>query len=644
MENMIWDARYELTALSMLILFLVFYQLQRSLPLKKNRVFMGMLVAELSCILWDLIASYISTWHMRYPTWMLEISNMLYFFFLISVYYLFSVYCRCTARERAADPILRWWQLRVPLWFATAVLISNPWTKAIYDVSRENGYVRGWMYYYLIPEILILYTVISLSFVLYYRKYLSIREKGGLYAFVICTMLTSMLQIYFFPYLLITNIGLSTGVAINYLAMQNPEFDKDRKTRNYNLEGFGRYTSEQLRMGKEFQCMAIGFANYKTLLSIYGSQKMDRLLNRIGIRLRNRYNHAVTFYIHNGRFVLVFPRHIQINPIEAELIAYFDRNFGLNKDVLQLNLRLAYLYADKRIKKPFDIGESLDMALDDACRKEIYQLKVVDDALMEKLYREREYNRALHDAIEKDHVEVFYQPIYDSKCELFTMAEALVRIRDPKLGLLFPDAFISIAEKDGTILSLGKIVFRKVCRFIKEHDLDALGIQAIEVNLSPIQCRHRFLAEDYLKIAEEYGIDLNNIVFEITETATVGVDRMGKMMQQLQKAGARFALDDYGTGYSNMINVMSLPFYCIKIDKSLVWSYFRQEDWILPKFVRIFKDDSLTIVAEGAETMDMTDGLIEMGCDYVQGFYYSKPVEEKVFLEFLKSHNETRKE
>ena len=89
---------------------------------------------------------------------------------------------------------------------------------------------------------------------------------------------------------------------------------------------------------------------------------------------------------------------------------------------------------------------------------------------------------------------------------------------------------------------------------------------------------------------------------------------------------------------------MSLPFYCIKIDKSLVWSYFRQEDWILPKFVRIFKDDSLTIVAEGAETMDMTDGLIEMGCDYVQGFYYSKPVEEKVFLEFLKSHNETRKE
>ena len=126
---------------------------------------------------------------------------------------------------------------------------------------------------------------------------------------------------------------------------------------------------------------------------------------------------------------------------------------------------------------------------------------------------------------------------------------------------------------------------------------------------------------------------------EITETATTDVAVIRENMHTLSKNGTTFSLDDYGTGFSNLINILDLPLHIVKIDKSIVWAYFSGARNVLPHVVKMFKSQNLKIVVEGVETQKMADELAQMGCDYEQGFYFSKPVPSETFLKYVRQIN-----
>ena len=131
-------------------------------------------------------------------------------------------------------------------------------------------------------------------------------------------------------------------------------------------------------------------------------------------------------------------------------------------------------------------------------------------------------------------------------------------------------------------------------------------------------------------------MDPKYINLEITESASSDVEVIRANMDALHQNGITFSLDDYGTGYSNLVTVLSLPFKIVKIDKSLVWAYFRDGKDILLKVLHTFEDQPVELVCEGVETEEMARQLADMGCDYEQGFYYSKPVPEDEFVAYCK--------
>ena len=235
---------------------------------------------------------------------------------------------------------------------------------------------------------------------------------------------------------------------------------------------------------------------------------------------------------------------------------------------------------------------------------------------------------------------VYYQPIYSCEKQRITGAEALVRMKDEKGNFISPEDFIPIAEKNGCIYRIGEFVFDSVCRTMKKIEPEYYGIEKIDVNLSVMQCMQRNMAESLLSIAQSYKVDLKHINFEITETASADYPEVLKQnMLKFDEAGIELSLDDYGSGYANMNYMISLPFKMIKIDKGIVWAAFSSAKVMmaLRATITMIKSLGMTVLAEGVETEEQKIWLEENGCDFLQGYYFSRPIPQDEYVELLET-------
>lgn len=251
---------------------------------------------------------------------------------------------------------------------------------------------------------------------------------------------------------------------------------------------------------------------------------------------------------------------------------------------------------------------------------------------------EKEIIEAIKRGLEKDKFQVYYQPIFSTKEKRIVAAEALVRLNDDKLGFISPEVMVPLAEREGYILEIGKKVFTEVCRFFMEENLTAFGIEYIEVNLSVKQCMHHKLAENFLEIMKEYGLRNSQINFEITESsAMVSNAALISNINYFEENGVSLSLDDYGTGYSNVSYLYQMPFQILKIDKSILWSSEKNQkaDFTLRSIFNMTNKLGLHVVVEGVETEAQIVKLLKLGCDYFQGYYFSKPIPGKDYIRYL---------
>ena len=243
-------------------------------------------------------------------------------------------------------------------------------------------------------------------------------------------------------------------------------------------------------------------------------------------------------------------------------------------------------------------------------------------------------------AIKNNNIEMYYQPIYDIKNNAFHAAEALVRINDPKYGIISPAVFIPAAESLGLIIPLGDIILEQVFQFISNNDISALGIEYIEINLSVAQCIENILPNKIETLERKYNIKPNLVNLEITETTFEHIsDIIVNNITKLIGMGYSFSLDDYGVGYSSVQRVNSIPFKLIKIDKSMLDEANTASGIkLLEHTIRMMQSINKQIVCEGAESVEQINMLKNMNCDYIQGFYFSKPIPSKDFIIFLKKN------
>ncbi|MGN0818110.1 MAG: EAL domain-containing protein, partial [Candidatus Coproplasma sp.] len=257
---------------------------------------------------------------------------------------------------------------------------------------------------------------------------------------------------------------------------------------------------------------------------------------------------------------------------------------------------------------------------------------------IDKNRRMEKVDYAVQRALKNKSFKIYYQPILEAKTGKFNCCEALIRLIDPDLGFIPPDEFIPIAEQNGRIIEVGRFVIEEVCRFITERKPEQYGLEFIDVNLSIIQCLHPEIIKDIDDILEKYKVPRGMISLEITETASAksyGV--LQTRLGELRSNGYTISLDDFGTGFSSVEFLINFPFDVVKLDKSLIWAYMSTKKYepILQHYMPMLHGLGAKIVAEGVETAEMVTALKALDCDYLQGFYYSRPVPEDEFIEFL---------
>ncbi|MCR5249828.1 MAG: EAL domain-containing protein [Lachnospiraceae bacterium] len=254
--------------------------------------------------------------------------------------------------------------------------------------------------------------------------------------------------------------------------------------------------------------------------------------------------------------------------------------------------------------------------------------------------REKKMLAAIRRGLEEGNFEVYYQPIYSTHDKRVVAAEALIRLIDPEMGTLPTEPMIALAEREGYILQIGEFVFNEVCRFYSECKLNEIGIEYIEVNLSAVQVMQNRLAEEFLEVMKKYGLGPERINFEITESSAINANAaVSRNIEHFESNGVSLSLDDYGTGYSNISYLYNVPFLIMKIDKSILWGSEgnKKADIILRNTFRMAQRLKMKVVMEGVETEAQIRKLLTLNCDYFQGFYFSKPVNGKLFIEYVKN-------
>ena len=263
-----------------------------------------------------------------------------------------------------------------------------------------------------------------------------------------------------------------------------------------------------------------------------------------------------------------------------------------------------------------------------------YYSSEVENSTAKRLDIENNMRQAVSTGI--DEFVVFYQPVVNVNTQMCTSCEALVRWDSKALGFMGPGEFIPLAEYLGLITSIGDYVLEEACRRCKLWNDNGYPDFYINVNLSVVQLLQKNVVENIKRILDKTGVNPKNIVLEITESFAINdMQRVMDIITGLKKLGPRIALDDFGTGYSSLNYIKQLPLDIIKVDKTFIDDIV--EDDYAQAFIKLIVDLSKTIgtkiVVEGVEHKEQFELLKSLGVDYIQGYYFGKPVPANIFEE-----------
>lgn len=234
----------------------------------------------------------------------------------------------------------------------------------------------------------------------------------------------------------------------------------------------------------------------------------------------------------------------------------------------------------------------------------------------------------LHNALANQEFYLDYQPQVNLKTGTIESVEALVRWRHPTRGFIPPDVFIPIAEECGLIIPLGKWILETACMQAKTWERQGLPQMKVAVNLSLGQLFQQDLVEMVEHVLQRTNLEPKFLQLEITESMTMNIDQMTQLLHELKALGIQIAVDDFGTGYSSLSYLKDFPIDCLKIDRTFVRNVPNNpnDEALVSMIISMAKHLRLKVVAEGIEEVEQLSFLMEGGCDYIQGYLFSKPI------------------
>lgn len=614
---------------------------------KSGRVFVGFIVLTIVTAIYDLYGAYTIDYYgdKDFITYaMVRDSNVLFFLFRtlsIFAYFLYMIDITYSLKLFWKNKKLKLLVLFLPFIMNIILSILTIWYPVIFDLVRDGDnltYVRNTPVIVLFYLVMIYASIIILYLIIKCRSIFAPKQLISITSIIPLTIIGIFVQVLFEEVLVILfSQALSAILIVTSVETISEQIDYKTHLGNYK-----RFTNDLKRVfltGFDQSVLVVKIKNYHELYSMYTISKaigylrgMVRIQSneykKYGIDQTDFYSlgNGIYTFITNEKAVKKISSFVY-NTITSEMVDGYDFKpegsiciMGCCKDFNSWEDVLDFITAYKNLTK--------------------YDNKLVHykDILNDKTFNiERNLDKIIDDGLKENEFEVYYQPIYNIRKKRFTAAEALVRLNSKKYGFIRPDLFINYAEHNGRIGEIDNFVLDSVAQFVTSDTFKSLGLDYIEVNLSVVECQDKALIQRIEEIVNKYNLDPRLINLEITESVDyINKAVMDSNIASLRRMGFNFSLDDYGVGYSNIERFATLPISIVKIDKSLVDDADKPSmQSVLVDTFRLIHDLNRQTVVEGVETKDQLRRFISLKATYIQGYYFSKPLEYREFIDFL---------
>lgn len=419
----------------------------------------------------------------------------------------------------------------------------------------------------------------------------------------------------------------------------------DSLTDCYNRDYF-MHLSEQL-LNKypdmEFDVLCTHIVNMPNINEQYGSAKAQALLRYVSHNHnRDDNEHSVFGRLDDSTFVHILPHAVNIcqkvqESQNEELHEFSQAQSGMPSFMLKYGI---YECVDHSLPIRVMCDRAL-MALEKI--KNVYKQRIYsyDDRLRQSALKKQQILESMEEAVTQRQFQVWYQPKHNILTNELIGAEALVRWIHPTYGFMSPAEFVPIFEDNGFVTHMDYFVWEESCAALRRWKDAGMNTVPISINIS----RKDFLFYDNVQVLtpliEKYGLSTDDLHIEVTESAYMdNPEAVIKNVNSLHKEGFTVELDDFGTGYSSLSMFCHMNIDVVKLDMSFIrQEQNEQNDKMMQYIIKMCKKLGLDVLSEGVETEEQRQRLMGMGCDFVQGYYYSKPLPEKDFVEYLKKHS-----
>ncbi|MDY2629657.1 MAG: EAL domain-containing protein [Lachnospiraceae bacterium] len=424
-------------------------------------------------------------------------------------------------------------------------------------------------------------------------------------------------------------------------AMVN-QFQYDRLTGLYSSEFFYQKVRERLDedSGQEYTIVCSNIENFKLYNDTFGRESGDRLLKEFARAIRKIIGEdAICGRYNADRFLWLQRREKERRDRE-----FFFHEQQSQRPYIMENISIKwgiYEIADRSIPVERMCDRAL-LAADSIKGQYNHNFAVYDDALRGKLLREKAITDSMESALLKGQFDVYFQPKYSLNDNCMAGAEALVRWNHPKWGMISPGEFIPLFEKNGFIPRLDRYVWEQVCMKLRDWHKKGYPLLPVSVNVSRADVYQVHLADTFLGLIKKYDIDPSYLHLEITESAYAeSPGQIISTVENLRRLGFVVEMDDFGSGYSSLNMFSQMMLDILKLDMKFIQNEMAKsaDQSILNDIVNMAHRMHLSVVAEGVETRNQMNRLRSVGCDYVQGYFFAKPMPAAEFEELLKSQS-----
>ena len=537
------------------------------------------------------------------------------------------------------------------VWYASivlngVVLVSNMIFPYVFYINDELQYERrpGIILFYLFAALMMLYEIWILL------KHRSIIRRDKLIVMLLLfpiSVLGILIQA-FMPEHLVEMFMICVSLLLFSLVIRREEEMYDPITGAKNYAAAHEKVKNVLATNKPVYILLVRMVNFRNIRMYLGQGLLNSFLHEQSVKIRTLARQSSlddeVYYLDDGLYAYISETtdNERVKKLAEKIKSHYGDTLTVQSFSIMVDARICMLKCPNDVDNYntlYTFCTTFDQILPDS--REVMQYHDYVDNREFKI--KSELNDIIDRALRYKSFELYYQPIYSIVEKRFVAAEALLRLRDEIYGLISPGTFIEVAEISGAIHAIGDFVLEDVCRFISENDCDRLGIKCIEVNMSTSQCIEMNLVEKVAALLKKYDIEPSRLNLEITESAVdFDPDVVDQNIKRLHEMGINFALDDYGTGYSNVKRVTTLPVEIVKLDRSFIEGVDDDKMWIMIQdTIKMLKEMGKKVLIEGVEEENVVHKFTELGadyiqgCEYLQGYYFCRPLPERDFIEFM---------